>query len=57
MVNTSNAADPEYKIKESYPVPDQDLEIRVVGGGHPDPEIRGGSLQKNFFSPSGLSLV
>ena len=29
------------------------------GGGHPDPEIRrgGGGLKKNFFGPSGLSLV
>ena len=53
MVNTSNAADPEYKIKESYPVPDPDLEIRVVGGGgggHPDPEIRGGAVSNQIFS-------
>ena len=27
------------------------------GRGHPDPEIRGGSLKKYFFGPSGLSLV
>ena len=28
------------------------------GGGHPDPEIRGGpGLQKIFFAPSGLILV
>ena len=28
------------------------------GGGHPDPEIRGGpGLQRNFFGPSGLILV
>ena len=29
------------------------------GGGHPDPEIRGvgAVLKKNFFGPSGLSLV
>ena len=29
------------------------------GGGHPDPEIRGvgAVLNKNFFGPSGLSLV
>ena len=55
MVNTSNAADPEYKIKESYPVPDPDLEIRMVGGGggHPDPEIRGGQSPTKFFQPFG----
>ena len=33
---------------------DPDLQIR--GGGHPDPEI-GGGLQKNFFSPLGLSVT
>ena len=29
------------------------------GGGHPDPEIRGvgAVLKKDFFGPSGLSLV
>ena len=28
------------------------------GGGHPDPDIRGGSgLKKFFFGPSGLILV
>ena len=27
------------------------------GGGHPDPEIRGRVSKKNFFGPSGLSLV
>ena len=26
------------------------------GGGHPDPEIRGGSLPKFFFGSSGLSF-
>ena len=39
---------------------DPDLQIRGKGGGgHPDPEIRGGGavLKKMFFSPSGLSLV
>ena len=30
---------------------DPDLQIR--GGGHPDPEIRGGSLKKIFFQPFG----
>ena len=30
---------------------------KQVGGGHPDPEIRGGGLKKNFFGPSGFSLV
>ena len=35
-------------------VADSDLQIRGVGGGgHPDPEIRGGGgLQKNFFRAS-----
>ena len=33
------------------PVAGPDLQmIRGEGGGHPDPDIRGGSLQKNFFS-------
>ena len=36
------------------PVPDADLEIR--GGGHPDPYIRGGSLQKKFFSAPRTSV-
>ena len=28
------------------------------GGGHPDPDIRGGAgLKKIFFGPSGLILV
>ena len=43
-----------------YLVPDPDLEIAGGrgGGGHPDPKIRvGRSPPKNFFSPSGLSLV
>ena len=48
------------------PVPDPHLEIRWggggggggVGAGNPDPEIEEGpSLQKNFFSPSGFSLI
>ena len=30
------------------PFPDPDLEIR--GGGHLDPEIRGGTVFKTFFS-------
>ena len=39
-------------------LPDPDLEIRWGGEGpHPDPYIRGGGLQTNFFRPSGLSLV
>ena len=29
---------------------DRDLQIRGVGG-HPDPELRGGGLQKTFFKP------
>ena len=38
-----------------YSVADPDLQIRGGGGGHPDPEIRGGPV--NFFWPSGLILV
>ena len=41
-----------------------DLQIRGwgtggggVGGGHPDPEIRGPRSPKDFFGPSGLCLV
>ena len=34
------------------PVADPDLQIRPGGGnGHPDPEIGGAGLQKNFFRP------
>ena len=29
---------------------DPDLQIREVGGGHPDPEIRGARSLKKFFS-------
>ena len=40
---------------------DQDLQVSGgEGGGHPDPEIRGGggqSPKKIFFGPPGLSLV
>ena len=38
-------------------VADPDFQIRKGGAGHPDPEIGGAVLQKNFFGPSGLSLV
>ena len=38
-------------------VVDPDLQISG-GGGHPDPEIRGGAVSKKFVSgPAGLSLV
>ena len=37
-------------------VADSDLQIKS-GGGHPDPEIRGGGVSKHFFGPSGLSLL
>ena len=43
-----------------YVVADSDLQIRGggEGGGHPDPDIRGGAgLKKFFFGPSGLILV
>ena len=37
---------------------DPDLHIRGErGGSHPDPEIRGGGLKKNFIAPLGLILV
>ena len=35
-----------------HTVADPDLQIRG-GGGHPDPEISGGGLQKDFFLPFG----
>ena len=39
-------------------VTDPDLQIGGGGGGHPDPEIRGGGagpgLKKSFFRPFGL---
>ena len=39
-------------------VADPDLQISGGGGGHPDPEIRGGAVSKKFVSgPAGLSLV
>ena len=41
------------------PPRDPDLHIgeRGGGGGHPDPEIRGGAVSKKFFfCPSGLIL-
>ena len=41
----------------SCPLADPDLQIRV-GGGHLDPEIKGGPVSKKIFlGPSGLSLV
>ena len=36
---------------------DRGMGGKGCGGGHPDPEIRGGGLKENFFGPSGLSLV
>ena len=35
---------------------DPDLQIREGGGGHPDPEIRGGRSLKKFFSPLRVSF-
>ena len=35
-------------------------DLKIKGGGHPDPEMgggRGGGLQNKFLGPSGLSLV
>ena len=42
----------------SLAVADANLQIRGVGGGggHPDPEIRGGGGQKNIFWPFGSQL-
>ena len=34
-------------------VADPDLQISKGGGGHPDPEIKGGSLKKILFRPFG----
>ena len=33
-----------------YAVGDPDLQIKGLGGGHPDPEIRSGQSPKKFFS-------
>ena len=35
----------------------EDLDLKIRGGGHPDPEIGGAGLQNKLFGPSGLSLV
>ena len=44
--------------KNSQPVGDPDLQTREGGGGHTDPEKRGGGgSDKKIFGPSGLSLV
>ena len=42
-------------LKANKPVADQDLQIRGGGGGgHPDPEIRGGlASKKHVFRPFG----
>ena len=42
-------------LKAKKPVADQDLQIRGGGGGgHPDPEIRGGvASKKHVFRPFG----
>ena len=34
----------------THSVVDLDLQIRGGGGGHPDPEIRGGPVSKKIFS-------
>ena len=52
---------PKFKTSEQIdsflgthkPVADPDLQIRRGGGGHPDPEIRGSPVSKNFFRPFG----
>ena len=43
-------------LKANKPVADPDLQIRGGGGGgHPDPEIRGGlASKKQVFRPFGL---
>ena len=38
------------------PVADPDLQIRGGGGGHPDPEIRGGPASKKMFSAVRVSF-
>ena len=41
-------------LKANKPVADPDLQIRGGGGGHPDPEIRGGlASKKHVFRPFG----
>ena len=43
-----------FVLQRHFSVADPDLQIRVEGGevqgGHSDPEKRGGSVTKNFFS-------
>ena len=33
-----------------------DPDLQIKGGGYPDPEIKGGRSQKNFFRPFGPQL-
>ena len=49
-------------MNKSEEVADPDLQIggrvgrRGGGGSHPNPEIKGGDLQKLFFGPSGAQF-
>ena len=41
-------------LKANKPVTDPDFQIRGGGGGHPDPDIRGGvASKKHVFPPFG----
>ena len=49
-----------YHVLSSVPDPDLEIGGRGGGGGHPDPELRGGGEAVSkmfFFGPSGHSLV
>ena len=49
---------PDKNDSQNKPKPEKKMGIDKGELGHPDPEMRGGSLQKKiFFGPSGLNLA
>ena len=44
---------PDKNDSQNEPKPEKKMGIDKGGLGHPDPEMRRGSLQKNFFRPFG----
>ena len=42
---------PDKNDSQNEPKPEKKMGIDKGGLGHPDPEMRGGSLQKTFFRP------
>ena len=42
---------PDKNDSQNEPKPEKKMGIDKGGLGHPDPEMRGGSLQKIFFRP------